>query len=196
MKDEEIKAEMAKYTEALEQKFKGFDYNDDEEKKEEFFRQAKENAHKVAIECLNKILTPELKVFIKNLCLDRLDYPDEPVFYKVFGEYPNEEDFVSYEDIDKLGINTNYFINEIACVWNEEFSCGVFDDEKDGKTGCSIAFIPNQDEETTKQRREWMKHAYRLRRTFATNPSISDKEKTELFDILDKVNNGLDKLQY
>ena len=64
MKDEEIKAEMEKYTEALKQKFKGFDYDpEDEEKKEEFFRQAKENAHKVAIECLNKILTPELKIF-------------------------------------------------------------------------------------------------------------------------------------
>ena len=67
MKDEEIKAEMEKYTEALKQKFKGFDYDpDDEEKKAEFFRQAKENAHKVAIECLNKILTPELKIFIIN----------------------------------------------------------------------------------------------------------------------------------
>ena len=196
MKDEEIKAEMEKYTEALKQKFKGFDYNEDEEKKEEFFRQAKENAHKVAIDCLNKILTPELKVFIKNLCLYRLDYPDEPVFYKVFGEYPTEGDFVSYEEIEKQGINSGYFVDEIGCVWDNEFSCGAFYEKKDGKEGCSIVFLPNQDEETTKQRREWIKQTYRLKRSLDSNPSISDKDKSELFNLLDKVNNGLDKLQY
>ncbi len=196
MKDEEIKAEMEKYTEALKQKFKGFDYDpDDEEKKAEFFRQTKENAHKVAIECLNKILTPELKIFIKNLCLDRLDYPDEPIFYKVFGEYPNEGDFISYEEIEKLQIDSSYFINEIACVWNEEF-CLVLDEIKDGKEGCSIQIIPSQDEEATKQRREWIKQTYRLKRSLATNPSISDKDKTEIFNILNRINNGLDKLQY
>ena len=199
MNDEEIKAEMEKYTEALKAKFNGFDYNDDEDKKEEFFQQAKENAHKVAIDCLNKILTPELKIFIKNLCLDRLDYPDEPIFYKVFGDYPSEGDFVSYEDIEKLEIAPSYFIDEIACVWNEEFSCGVFDEKKDGKSGCEIAFIPKQDEETTKQKRQWLKQLYKLKRSFAANQSISDQEKTELFNLLDKVNNfglGLDKLEY
>ena len=197
MKDEEIKAEMEKYTEALKQKFKGFDYDpDDEEKKEEFFRQAKENAHKVAIECLNKILTPELKIFIKNLCLDRLDYPDEPIFYKVFGEYPNEGDYISYEEIEKLQIDSSYFINEIACVWLEEDSCFVEDKIKDEKKGCYISFIPEQDEETTNQRREWIKQSYRLKRNLANNPSISDKDKIEIFNLLDKVNNGLDKLQY
>ena len=197
MKDEEIKAEMEKYTEALKQKFKGFDYDpDDEEKKAEYFRQAKDNAHKVAIECLNKILTPELKIFIKNLCLDRLDYPDEPVFYKVFGDYPKEGDFISFADIEKLQIDSSYFINDIACVWLEEDSCWLDDEIKDEKKGCSISFIPKQDEETTKQRRELIKQAYRLKRSLATNPSISDKDKSELYTFLDKVTNDLDKLQY
>lgn len=104
MNDEEIKIEMEKYTTALKQgKMECFEKWDGEDESvlEDMLAQAKEEAHKIAIECLNKILTPELKIFIKNLSLDRLQYPDEPIFYKVFGNYPEVEDKISFNDIKK-----------------------------------------------------------------------------------------------
>ena len=71
----------------------------------DFLDDAKEKAHKIAIECLNKILTPELKVFIRNLCLNKLGYPDEPLFYRIFGDYPKIGDRVSEEELAEKGIS-------------------------------------------------------------------------------------------
>lgn len=116
MKDEEIKALMNKYTEAI-------SYNtlegihspeDDEEFKRyenmemaDYVALKRKEAHKIAIEVLDKILTPELKVFVRNLCLDRMGYPDDPEFYRIVGDYPQVGDKISVEFLAKKGI-TNW----------------------------------------------------------------------------------------
>jgi len=106
MKDEEMIKEMEKYTIALKTEKDPSLF--DENKYEyygDFLDDAKEKAHKIAIECLNKILTPELKVFIRNLCLNKLGYPDEPLFYRIFGDYPKIGDRVSEEELAEKGIS-------------------------------------------------------------------------------------------
>ena len=120
MTDERIKIEMGKYTKALKEEKdvclfdeKKYEYVSD------FFNEAKEKAHKLAIECLDKILTPELKVFIRNLCLNKLGYPDEPIFYKIFGDYPKNGDRVSEESLTEKGISLHDYY-EHENIWNFE----------------------------------------------------------------------------
>lgn len=115
MSNEEIKQEMKSFSELLEHKQERWPIlNDDNE--DEFYNaidDEKRKIHKVAIECLNKILTPELKVFVKNLTFNTLGYPDEPIFYQAFGEYPEEEDKVSIEELNQKGINIEKLENYI-----------------------------------------------------------------------------------
>ena len=115
MKDEEIKALMNKYTEAISydvlegihspEDYEKYEVSDDEWAQEKFVAKKRDEAHKIAIEVLDKILTPELKVFIRNLSLNRLGYPDDPVFYKIFGDFPQVGDKVSETAIKKMGLN-------------------------------------------------------------------------------------------
>ena len=114
MTDEKMTIEMEKYTKALKEEK---DLSLFDEKKYEycgeFLDEAKEKAHKIAIECLDNILTPELKVFIRNLCLNKLGYPDEPIFYKIFGDYPKNGDRVSEESLAEKGISLeDYYEHE------------------------------------------------------------------------------------
>ena len=83
MKDEEIKALMNKYTEAISfDTLEGIHSPEDDEKFKcyenmemaDYVALKRKEAHKIAIEVLDQILTPELKVFVRNLCLDRLTF--------------------------------------------------------------------------------------------------------------------------
>ncbi len=132
MNDEKMKKIMKKYTESLKEEK---DISKFDEKKFEFIGDfldaAKAKAHRVAIECLDDILTPELKIFIRNLCLNKLGYPDEPLFYKIFGDYPENGTKVSEEELAEKGIKLNDFY-EYYEIWNFE---GNYVEEKqiDGK---------------------------------------------------------------
>ena len=132
MKDEEMIKEMKKYTDALKTEKDPSLF--DENKYEyygDFLDEAREKAHKVAIECLDKVLTPELKVFIRNLCLNKLGYPDEPLFYKIFGDYPKNGDRVSEEDLAEKGISLHDY-NEHVDHWSLEGNY-TKEEEIDGK---------------------------------------------------------------
>ena len=83
---------------------------------------AKDNVHKAAMECLDKILTPELKVFVKNLCFNRLSYPDEPIFYRMFGDYPEVGDKVSKSELVEKGVD----LQEIDRLYDTWFSEGTW----------------------------------------------------------------------
>ena len=116
MKDEEIKALMNKYTEAISfDTLEGIHSPEDDEKFKcyenmemaDYVALKRKEAHKIAIEVLDKILTPELKVFVRNLCLDRLGYPDDPEFYRIIGDYPQVGDKISVESLAEKGI-TNW----------------------------------------------------------------------------------------
>ena len=120
MNAEEI---MQEYTNTLKKKYQNyenFDLSDENEK--EWFRhldEEKEKIHSVAITSLSKILTPELKVFVRNLCYNKLGYPDEPVFYEVFGDYPEVGDRVEVAELEKKGINQKAFCDLLE-TWEIE----------------------------------------------------------------------------
>jgi hypothetical protein len=153
MNDEEIVAEMAKYTEALKKEKENADKlaceTEDEDKMYDYYKQAKEKVHNIAMECLNKILTPELKVFVKNLCLDRLQYPDDPLFYEMFGDYPEVGDKISDDEIKKKNID----IWTIRDEWDHEGSCFIIDEEIDGKTYWVIKDLNESSDTESRDRR-------------------------------------------
>ena len=61
----------------------------------------REKLHLDAISCINEMLPPELKIFIRNLCANQLGYPDEVIFYKLFGNTPEIGKCVTKEDFEK-----------------------------------------------------------------------------------------------
>ena len=63
----------------------------------------REKLHYLAMECINKILPLELKIFVKNLCANTLGYPDEPIFYKAFGDNPKVGDRISKTELEQKG---------------------------------------------------------------------------------------------
>lgn len=69
----------------------------------------RDDLHRTAMTCLNKFLPPELKIFLKNLCSNQLGYPDEMIFYKVFGDDPEIGKSVSKAELEKKGIDINEF---------------------------------------------------------------------------------------
>lgn len=71
--------------------------------------EVRENLHKSAMECINNILSPELKIFLKNLCSNKLGYPDEVIFYKVFGDDPEIGQSVSRKELEEKGIDVKEF---------------------------------------------------------------------------------------
>ncbi len=141
MTNQEIIEEMNKYTETLEQQKNEFLYGNwaenvsDEEFADKLIDEldkAKQKIHKTAMECLDKILTSELKVFVRNLCFNQLGYPDEPIFYKMFGEYPQIGDKVSEEELKERGINIEQIKNQYLNYWGLNGN-DVVETEIDGK---------------------------------------------------------------
>ena len=197
MKDEEIKAEMAKYTEALNQGkynlFKQFDVEKDGVPPEAFFG-AKENAHKIAMECLNKILTPELKVFVKNLCFDRLAYPDDPIFYKAFGEYPKIGDKISVAELENLGIDEKEFWERADDIWFHEHSCAIDFKEIDGTKYYVIEYLEEESDADSKERKEWLKKTSRAMHEISKIPQVDKALKEKLGEVLKDDNQLIGKM--
>lgn len=202
MNDEEINAEMKKYTDALEKlKYEAWDegckkcdeiaagdmdkydeiYNETVQK---YFEQAKEKCHNIAMECLNKILTPELKVFIKNLCLDRLNYPDDPVFYKLFGDYPQIGDRVSSDEVKAEGFGDLCDMNDICF---HENSCWLIEKDIDGKIWWEIERLYEPSEEEILENRKRMRAFSNAKRFIAKSDKLSEKDKEEMFNLLNKI---------
>ncbi|MBP5436638.1 MAG: hypothetical protein J6Y30_01510 [Treponema sp.] len=71
--------------------------------------EVREKLHESAMECINKILSPELKVFLRNLCSNKLGYPDEVIFYKAFGDEPEVGQSVTKLTLEQKGIDVNEF---------------------------------------------------------------------------------------
>ena len=69
----------------------------------------REGLHTKAMECINKLLSPELKIFLRNLCDNKLGYPDEVIFYKAFGDNPELGRSVSKKELEEKGIDINEF---------------------------------------------------------------------------------------
>ena len=191
MMNEDIKAEMEKYTEALEKEkydaLKKITESDEDtfERREFFFKPAREKVHSIAMGCLDKILTPELKVFVQNLSLDRLGFPDDPLFYKIFGNYPQVGDKVSEEEIKAQGIDLWKF-EDARSMWDYEGSCFVWDKEINGKKYWVIEDLNELDEEQIEAKREWLKKSSQLKRSLAKITQLDSSIKEEIFDLLEK----------
>lgn len=89
-------------------------YNDIEDEWGSYFFyekhiEVREKLHACAMECINKILPPELKVFLRNLCSNKLGYPDEVIFYKAFGDEPEVGQSVTKSELEQKGIDINEF---------------------------------------------------------------------------------------
>ncbi|MBO4319695.1 MAG: hypothetical protein J5857_04425 [Treponema sp.] len=74
------------------------------------------------MECINKLLSPELKVFLRNLCSNKLGYPDEVIFYKAFGDNPEVGKSVSKSELEQKGIDVTEF-EKMLDYWNWEGNC-------------------------------------------------------------------------
>ncbi len=82
----------------------------------------REKLHATAMECINKLLSPELKVFLRNLCSNKLGYPDEVIFYKAFGDNPEVGKSVSKSELEQKGIDVTEF-EKMLDYWNWEGNC-------------------------------------------------------------------------
>lgn len=106
---------MKKYNEKLKEKIEAYDRIYWNEWGGDFFYEkhleVRENLQKTAMECINSVLSPELKIFLKNLCSNKLGYPDEVIFYKAFGENPEIGKSVSREELEQKGIDIKNFEN-------------------------------------------------------------------------------------
>ena len=71
--------------------------------------EAREKLHSNAMKCINKLLPPELKIFLRNLCANTLGYPDEIIFYKAFGNHPEIGRSVSEKELEKEEIDIAEF---------------------------------------------------------------------------------------
>ena len=186
MSTDEITAEMNKYTIALQKEKDLAIANKVNEETGEIdpsvFEAAKKNAHKVAIECLNKILTPELKVFIKNLCFNKLGYPDEPVFYKVFGEYPKVGDKVNAASINEKDLQS--FTNYIDDPWFMEGTY-ISSEVNGDKTFFVLEDLPETDEELPEEMRERLRNISDLKKFI--NEKANSSEKKKMLSIFDQL---------
>lgn len=168
MKDEEIKTLMNKYTEAISYNvLEGihspedddkYEVSDDEFAQENYVAKKREEAHKLAIEVLDKILTPELKVFIRNLCLNRLGYPDDPYFYKVFGDYPQVGDKVSKRSLIEKGLYVDN-LDELD-LWVHEGNF-ISKEEIDGETYFVIDRLEETEDDNTEAHKLEVWHGIR-----------------------------------
>lgn len=105
---------MKKYNEKLKEKIEAYDGIWNEWGGDFFYEkhlEVRENLQKTAMECINSVLSPELKIFLKNLCSNKLGYPDELIFYKAFGENPEIGKSVSREELEQKGIDIKNFEN-------------------------------------------------------------------------------------
>ena len=71
--------------------------------------EVREKLHTKAMECINKLLSPELKIFLRNLCDNKLGYPDEVIFYKAFGDNPELGQSVTKKELEEKGIDIKEF---------------------------------------------------------------------------------------
>lgn len=183
MTGEEIIEEMNKYTQIIQdEKSKAFDRMCNQEPPD-VIDEAKDNIHKAAIECLNKILTPELKVFVRNLCYNTLGYPEEPIFYKAFGDYPEEGDKVSLEELKEKGVDISKLEGYKDEIWFYEGNW-IEKEEIDGKEYYVIkGLCPNA--EDMEEKRNANKLIYLLKKNLN---QIKDKKTVkQIQEIANKI---------
>ena len=192
MKEEEIKALMNRYTEAISYNVlegihspeddEKYEVSDDELAQEKFVAKKRDEAHKIAIEVLDKILTPELKVFIRNLCFNRLGYPDDPVFYKIFGDFPQVGDKISESALKKMGLNFDLSSYDL---WAHEGNF-ITKEVIDGETYYVIEYL-EESEEDNDEKIAKIKHREKAVKAKAEIKNLGIKLPDSVMEWLDEV---------
>lgn len=183
---------MKEYTEELKRKSEIYD-NIQESWGSYFFYEehikARDNLHKKAMECLNKVLTPELKIIFKNFCTNKLGYPDEVIFYKVFGDEPEIGKSISKTELEEKGIDINEF-EKMVDYWCWEGN--IVEKETVGENDYyylnALCERPNI---TTELEEERLKASVALKSEILNNNRISEADQDKFIQYIDILLHGL-----
>lgn len=137
----------------------------------------RENMHTIAMECINKLLPPELKIFLRNLCDNKLGYPDEIIFYKAFGDNPEIGKSVSKLELEQNGIDTTEFDKMIE-IWGLE---GTFVEKQtiDGEDFYYLDSLCERADITSEEELERLNASVELKYSIRqkTNMSMDEQDK-------------------
>ena len=120
----------------------GHEWGDEEchESRTKYIDSERKRIHEQAMKGIDEILSPELKVFIRNFCYNKLWYPDEPIFYEAFGDFPKKGYKVSKERLIQNGVDLKEFERLMSEVWVWEGNI-VREEEIAGKTYYKITAL-------------------------------------------------------
>ena len=183
MNNEEITKE---YTAELNKKYDNYMSIFDEWGSNFFYEKhiiEREKLHIKAIDCINKILPPELKIFIRNLCANRVGYPDEIVFYKAFGNSPEAWTKVSKEELQKKGIDITEFEGLIE-TWGLE-GTSVKKETVDNKEYYVLEYLCERQDFTSLEELNKLNASIKLKEAICLKTNMTDDEKQECIEHID-----------
>ena len=141
------------------------------------------NLHATAMECINKILPPELKIFLKNLCSNKLGYPDELIFYKAFGDNPEIGQSVTKAELEQKGIDVTEF-EKMRKWWGWEGNCV----DKQTVDGIDVYYLDSLCERadvTTEEEKERLNASVELKYAIFNKTKMSPEEQDKYIGFVD-----------
>lgn len=138
----------------------------------------REKIHTAAMECINKLLPSELKIFLRKLCDNKLGYPDEVIFYKAFGDNPEIGQFISKKELEQKGIDIKQF-EELIDIWRLEGTVV----EKEGEELYYLDSLCERANMTSSEELERLNASVELKYAIfqKTNMSLEEQEKYEQY---------------
>ena len=137
----------------------------------------REKLHLMAMDCINKILPPELKIFVRNLCSNHLGYPDEVIFYKLFGNNPEIGKKVTKEDFEKNGVDSKK-IEELIEMWGLEGNL-VGKETVDGKEYFILEDLCERQNFTSEEELERLEASVKLKEAIFQKTNMNYDERME-----------------
>ncbi|MCR5763440.1 MAG: hypothetical protein K6G00_08685 [Treponema sp.] len=137
----------------------------------------REKLHLMAMDCINKILLPELKIFVRNLCSNHLGYPDEVIFYKLFGNNPEIGKKITKEDFERNGIDSEK-IEELIEMWGLEGNF-VGKETVDGKEYFILEDLCERQNLTSSEELERLEASIKLKEAIFQKTNMNYDERVE-----------------
>ena len=141
--------------------------------------EVREKLHECAMECINKILPPELKIFLRNLCSNKLGYPDEVIFYKAFGDEPEVGQSVTKLALEQKGIDVNEF-EKMIDYWAWEGN-RVNKQTSDGTDYYYLESLGQQANITSEEEMERLNASVKLKKAILDKISPDDDDESEKY---------------
>ncbi|GEM_PF-2456179 len=145
--------------------------------------EVREKLHATAMECINKILPSELKIFLKNLCSNKLGYPDELIFYKAFGDNPEIGQSVTKAELEQKGIDLAEF-EKMREWWGLE---GNFIDKQtvDGMDVYYLDSLCERADVTSEEEKERLNASVELKYAIFNKTKMSLDEQDKCIGLVD-----------